>query len=689
MTEAPRFLSETESYALLAEYGIPVPRYAVVSSAEEAVAAAESIGYPCVAKVVSPAITHKSDAGGVQTDIHTSEELTAAIAAIKENISTHAPDAAITGFVIEEQAPTGLELYIGGKRDPAFGPVLTFGTGGTLVELEHDITMRVAPVSREETAGMVRSIRHYPQIAGYRGTAPLDEAALTDAIQQASALLISRPEVAELDINPLILTESGLCAVDARVLIQPPAPAHTASHQPLAHDIFRVSRIALVGASANPEKIGYAVLRNLLTFHGTVYPVNLKGGEIFGKTVYHTLAEVPERPDAVIITVPNTIVPQVMRDAGVRGIPLAVIISSGFREAGREGAILEEEVETIAQEYGIRYTGPNCLGLQVPRLALNATFDPKSPKTGHTAFISQSGAIITTLVDWSLSRDIGFSAVYSVGNQTNIDFVDYIRLAAADDYTRTIVLYIEEIRDGRRFFEEAAKVTRKKPVIAIKAGRSAVGQRAAASHTGSLAGSYAVYEAAFRQAGIITAQNLSNAFSLAMLLGSEGYPKGKRAVVISSAGGFCVLASDYAEQHGIRMAPLSDTLLARMNAFMPEGWSRQNPIDMVGDAGVHRFALSFDALIRHQDEWDIAFVVAVPSAIIDPVHLATEMARFSRHTDKMVVGCLLGGESMAAGVRVLREAGIPNFEELEDAFRAAGAAVRREEELNSEKDALR
>lgn len=220
-------------------------------------------------------------------------------------------------------------------------------------------------------------------------------------------------------------------------------------------------------------------------------------------------------------------------------------------------------------------------------------------------------------------------------------------------------------------------------MIAIKAGRSAVGgQQAAASHTGSLAGSYEVYEAAFQQAGIIMAHNLSDAFSLAMLLGSEGYPQGNRAVVISIAGGFCVLASDYAEQHGIQMAPLSDALLAEMNAFMLPGWSRQNPpIDMVGDAGVHRFALTFDALIRHQEEWDIAFVVSVPTATIDPVHLATEMARFSRHTDKMVVGCMIGGESMTAGVRVLREAGIPNFEELEDAFRAAGAAVRREEEL--------
>lgn len=681
MTDAPRMLSEPESYALLTEYGIPVPRHTVVQTADAAVTAAESVGYPCVVKVLSPAITHKSDAGGVQVGIHSPAALTDAIEIIQKNIRERAPDAEISGFVIEEQAPPGLELYIGGKRDPAFGPVVTFGTGGTLVELEHDITMRLAPVTSKEATAMIRSIRHYPQIAGYRGAEPLDEAALADTIQKVSTLFTSRPDIRELDINPLILYPDGLCAVDARILTGPPAPTTAPSRPPLPQNLFLISRIALVGVSANPEKIGYAVLRNLLSFQGTVYPVNPKGGEILGRTVYPSLADVPERPDAVIITVPNTVVPQVMHDAGERGIPLAIIITAGFREAGDEGALLEEKVEAIAQAYNIRYTGPNCLGMQVPRLSLNATFDPKSPKIGHTAFISQSGAIITTLVDWSLSQDIGFSAVFSVGNQTNIDFVDYIRLAAADDYTRTVVLYIEEIRDGRRFFEEAEKVTPIKPVIAIKAGRSVVGQKAAASHTGSLAGSYDVYEAAFRQAGIISAENLSDAFSLAMLLGSEGYPQGNRAVVISSAGGFCVLASDYADQHGIRMVPLSDTLRDEMNTFMPNGWSRQNPIDMVGDAGVHRFARTFDALIRHQDEWDIAFVVSVPTATIDPANLATEMARFSRHTDKMVVGCLLGGESTIAGVRILRDADIPNFVELEDAFRAAGTAVRREEEL--------
>ncbi|NLO77217.1 MAG: CoA-binding protein [Methanomicrobiales archaeon] len=681
MTDTSHMLSEPDSYALLTEYGITVPRHAVVHSAEEAVAAAEQIGYPCVAKVLSPDISHKSDAGGVQIHIQNPDELIAAIARIQTNIRERAPDATITGFVIAEHAPKGLELYIGGKRDPAFGPVITFGTGGTLVELEKDIRMRLAPVSPEEAEGMIQSIRNYPQIKGYRGTAPLDEPALIDAIQKVSTLLMSRPDVAELDINPLILFKEGFCAVDARILIQPPAPAAAFSHHPLPEDFFRISRIALVGASANPEKIGYSVLRNLLSFHGTVYPVNLKGGEIFGKTVYRTLRELPERPDAIVIVVPNTVVPEVMREAGILGIPLAVVITSGFRETGKEGAILEQEVEAIAEEYGIRYIGPNCIGLHVPRLSLNATFDPNSPKIGHTAFISQSGAIITTLVDWSLSRDIGFSAVFSVGNQTNIDFVDYIHLAAQDRYTRTIVLYIEEIRDGRRFFEEAAKVTRQKPIIAIKAGRSVVGQKAAASHTGSLAGSYEVYEAAFRQAGIILADNLSDALSLAMLLGSEGYPKGERTVVVSSAGGFCVLASDYAEKYGIGMIPLSESLLADMNTFMPDGWSRQNPVDMIGDAGVRRFALSFDALMRHQDEWDITFVISVPTTAIDPVHLATELVRFSRSTKKMVVGCLLGGESMAAGVRILRVAGIPNFEELEDAFRAVGAAVQREQEL--------
>ncbi|MDD4136348.1 MAG: CoA-binding protein, partial [Methanoregula sp.] len=334
---------------------------------------------------------------------------------------------------------------------------------------------------------------------------------------------------------------------------------------------------------------------------------------------------------------------------------LSIIISSGFREGGRAGLQREEEILAIARRYGMRIMGPNCLGLMLPPRRINTTFDPVSPKPGRIAFISQSGAIITTIVDWSLPEEIGFSAVISVGNQADLTFEDFIRFAGNDPATRSIILYIEQIRFGSRFMETIRKVSPTKPVVAIKSGSSRIGQKAASSHTGSLAGSYEVYTAAFHQAGAIQVSSIREAFQAAELLSSEGYPRGTRAVVISNAGGFAVLASDYAERFGIRMVEFPPELIGELDAVLPVNWSCENPIDMVGDSSADRFALTFDIMIRHQELWDIAFVVAVPSAISDPIRVANEIVRFSKNTHKMIVCCMIGGDSMKTPMRILRD----------------------------------
>jgi acyl-CoA synthetase (NDP forming) len=320
--------------------------------------------------------------------------------------------------------------------------------------------------------------------------------------------------------------------------------------------------------------------------------------------------------------------------------------------------------------------GPNCLGMMIPAQGINTTFDPVSPRPGSIAFISQSGAIITTIVDWSLPEGIGFSSVVSVGNQADLTIEDFARFAGSDPSTKAIILYIEQIKNGSRFLEIMRDVTAKKPVVAIKSGASEKGQRAAASHTGSLAGSHAIYMAAFRQAGVIAVDSIRDAFQTAELLASEGYPRGIRAVVISNAGGFAVLSSDYAERFCIDMIEFSPEILAELDAVMPANWSRANPIDMVGDSGVEQYAKAFDVMIKNQEIWDIAIVIAVPSAISDPIRVANELVRFSKHTHKMIIGCLIGGDSMKTPMRILRDAGIPNFPELEDAFRAIGTICR-------------
>ncbi len=669
-----RMLSETEGYDLLNKRGIPVPPHRLVTSAEDAAEAAESIGRPVVMKVISPQIVHKSDVGGVITGIETTENAKAAFRDIMEKSTSRAPGAEITGIVVEKQMPPGLEVLIGGKTDPSFGKIITFGLGGKLVELLHDVSIRVLPISRDDARDMIKEIDGYRLIQGYRGETARDEDALVDIIASMSEIFTDNPAMHEFDLNPVILYEKGARVVDARIIMNEAVmPTSTRKVAEVPEEIFFPQSIAVIGASSNPKKVGYAVFRNLLEFPGHLYPINPNRTELFGRDVYPSMDAVPGPVDCAIIAVPARYIPGTIEECGKKGVKLAVIVTAGFREASEDGKKLEEEIVRIAGTYGVRIVGPNCLGIMLPHQGINATFDPVSPKPGHIAFISQSGAIITTIVDWSLTEELGFSAVFSVGNQADLGFEQYLKFAESHPVTHAITLYIEEIRNGRSFMKIMKEVAETKPVIVIKSGSSQKGKQAASSHTGSLAGSHDVYMAAFRQAGVIPASDLREAFQLAELLSSEGYPKGKRAIAITSAGGFGVLASDYAEKYGLSMVDLPDDVKEKLNSFLPKCWNHANPMDLLGDTGVDRFAAVFDIMIRHQDFWDIAFVIAVPTMLTNPTHLANEMVRFSRHTEKMVVGCVLGGDSMRSGLRILRSCNIPNFSELEDAFKAVGS----------------
>jgi acetyl coenzyme A synthetase (ADP forming)-like protein len=674
---ACQLLSEAEGYELLKAAGIPVPRFIITHTAAEAENAADTIGYPVVMKVVSQQVVHKSDAGGVILNIRSPVDAMAAFEKITRDVKANVTGVVIDGIIVIQQLSPGLELIIGGKTDPAFGKVITIGAGGTLVELLHDVSIRVLPVDEEEIRTMVRELRSYRLIQGFRNQPPRDEQSFVSAIAATARWFYSSPRVTEFDVNPLVLYEKGGCAVDARVYVDTVlAPTVTDERPALPDQLLTIRSIAVVGASQEPNKVGYAITRNLLSFPGMLYPVNPKSTEILGRRVYPSLLDLPEHVDMAVVAIPAKGVPQVVKEAGEKKVPLVIIVSSGFREAGEAGRMLEEEVLATARREGIRIMGPNCLGLMLPHQGINTTFDPVSPKPGKIAFISQSGAIITTIVDWSLPEEIGLSAVISVGNQADLSFEDFVQFAGNDPSTKAIILYVEQIRYGRRFMEIVSRITPKKPIVAIKAGSSAVGQKAASSHTGSLAGSHAVYLAAFRQSGIIPVKSIRGAFQTAELLASEGYPKGSRAVVITNAGGFGVLSSDYAEQNRIEMIEFSEALIQDLDKVLPANWSRSNPIDMVGDSSADRFARTFDILMKNQELWDIAFIVAVPSAISDPIRVANEIVRFSKNTRKMIVGCMIGGDSMKTPLRILRDAQIPNFPDLEDAFKAVGMIGR-------------
>ncbi|HOI57530.1 MULTISPECIES: acetate--CoA ligase family protein [unclassified Methanoculleus] len=669
-----RMLSEFESYDLLKQYGVPVPEHAIVKTPAEAGKVAEKIGFPVVMKIHSPQIVHKSDAGGVIVSISSKQSAEEAFNKIVANAKAYNPDAEIKGAIVEQQAAPGLELIIGGKTDPAFGKVLTFGMGGTLVELMKDVTLRILPVTEETIREMIREINGYPIIKGYRGSKPRDEETLVQVIWAINRFFSENTNIVEFDINPVRLYESGACIVDARIFVDDEAVEKVAKERPFVPiEYFTPRSIAVIGASSEPKKMGYAVMHNLLHFPGQLYPVNNKRPEVQGLKAYTSILEIPNPVDMAVITVPAKHVPSVIEECGQKGVSMAIIITAGFKEMGEGGKALEERVLAIAKGYGTRIVGPNCLGLIVPPKGIDTTYVHESPKPGNIAFISQSGAIVNTVVDWSIRQDIGFSAVVSVGNQADLNFIDFLRFVERDPKTKGIILYIEEIQDGKTFMKVASEVAKTKPIVAIKSGSSEKGQAAASSHTGSLSGSYDVYMEAFRESGVIPVHTLTGTFQVAEMLSlPKGYPRGKRAVVITNAGGFAVLSSDYAERYGIDLITLPPKVLKELNEILPDFWNKNNPIDLLGDANEKRFEQVFSVLARHQDCWDIAFVVGFPNLVIGSEQLANQIIGFSGNTENMIVSTLLGGGSMDRGRKILRENGIPLFDELDFTFRVMG-----------------
>nr|WP_319540582.1 acetate--CoA ligase family protein [uncultured Methanospirillum sp.] len=668
-------LSEAEGYDLLNRYGIPTPKYRIVTRAEDAGEAAEAIGFPVVMKIISPQIIHKSDAGGVIVGVGTKEAAQSAFNLIVSGARAYNPQAEISGVIVENQASPGLELIIGGKTDPTFGKVITFGVGGTLVELMKDVTLRILPIDEEEIRAMVKEINSYPLITGYRGSKPKDEEVLIQIIKNICKMFLDQTELREFDVNPIRLYDSGACAVDARVIMDDNIQmleSDTRMEVPI--DYFKPKSVAVIGASDEKTKMGYAVMHNLLHFPGKVYPINNKRDSIQGLQAYPTILDVPEESvDLAVITVPARHVPGVMEECGKKGVKIAVIITAGFKEMSEEGHMLEDRIVQIAHKYGTRIVGPNCLGLIIPPIGLDTTYVAQSPNPGNIAFISQSGAIVNTVVDFSLTKDIGFSMVVSVGNQADLNFFDYLRAAAADPSTDVIITYIEQIKNGKAFMEVVSEVTRHKPVVALKAGSSARGQAAAASHTGSLSGSYDVYMEAFRKSGVLVVHTLTGAFHAAeMLSHPKRYPKGRRAIVVTNAGGFAVLSSDYAERYGIKLIDLPDYLIKEMNEFMPEFWNKGNPIDLIGDASEERFRKTFEVLAKNDALWDMCFIVGFPNNILSSEQMANQILKFSSSTDKRLIPTLLGGESMNRGRKILHAHNIPSFEELDFTYRVVG-----------------
>ena len=425
---------------------------------------------------------------------------------------------------------------------------------------------------------------------------------------------------------------------------------------------FAPQSVAVIGAAREPGKLGHGVLSNLLEYgyQGKVYPINPKATEILGLPCYPTVLDTPGPVDLAVIVVPNRFVPEVMEQCGKKGVKGAVIISAGFKEAGLEGIKLERQVIAIAKEYGIRIIGPNCLGIIDTVLPMNVSFAVGMPPKGTIAFMSQSGALCTAILDWSLAQGFGFSRFVSLGNKSDVDEVDLMEAWEGDPNSRVIIAYAEGLRDGRRFMDVARRVTQRVPVITVKSGNTEAGSRAVSSHTGSLAGSNRAYDAAFRQAGVLRANSIQDLFDSAIAFSYQPVPRGNRVAVVTNAGGPAIMATDALESSGLKLASLSKETIDHLQAHLPAAANTYNPIDVLGDALADRYALAIEAALKDPNV-DALIVILTPQVMTQIEETARQVGRIARQYDKPVLGCFMGEAKVTPGLRILTEEKVPNY----------------------------
>ena len=426
--------------------------------------------------------------------------------------------------------------------------------------------------------------------------------------------------------------------------------------------IFAPNTVAVIGASEKPGSVGRNLLWNLITnpFGGTVFPVNPQHSSILGIKAYSTIFDVPEKIDLAVIATPASTVPKIIADGVDAGIKGAIIISAGFKEVGEKGLTLEQEILQQAHRGKIKIIGPNCLGVMNPISGLNATFASRMALPGTVGFISQSGALCTSVLDWSLQENVGFSAFISIGSMLDIGWGDLIYYLGDDPHTKSIVIYMESIGDARSFLSAAREVALTKPIIVIKAGRTTAAAKAAASHTGALTGNDAVLDAAFRRCGVLRVNSISDLFDMSEVLAKQPRPQGSRLTILTNAGGPGVLATDTLIENGGELAAISPEIMTSLNDILPPQWSHNNPIDILGDADPQRYKKALEIVTKDPNS-DGLLVILTPQAMTDPTQIAEQLKPYVQMSGKPILASWMGGADVAAGQQILNRQGIPTY----------------------------
>src|SRR6266446_6983262 len=473
-------LTAPEGKLVCDAYDIAVPKEGVARSAQEAGKLAQGMGLPVVLKIVSPDILHKTEAGGVVVGVKSAEEAEKAYDRIISNAKSYKSGARIEGVQVQQMLQGGQEVIIGAVTDPSFGKLVAFGLGGVLVEVLKDITFRLAPASKEDALSMLDGIQAAEMLKGVRGSDPVNREALAGIIEKVSRLVSDFPEIAEMDLNPVFATKDGATAADVRIVVDfAPAPArHRPSHEEIVTAMNRIMKpdaVAVIGASAEEGKIGNSVMKNLINggYQGEIYPINPSAPEVMGRKAYKSVKDVPDKIDLAVFAIPAKFVAQALIEVGEKKIPGAVLIPSGFAETGNvEG---QQEIVEIGRKYNVRLLGPNIYGFYYTPQNLCATFCTAYDVKGKAALSSQSGGIGMAIIGFSRSAKMGVSAIVGLGNKSDIDEDDLLTFFEQDDNTQIIAQHCEDLKDGRAFAEVAKRVSKKKPVVMLKAGRTSLG----------------------------------------------------------------------------------------------------------------------------------------------------------------------------------------------------------------------
>jgi len=595
-------LSENDSKALLRNYGVPVVYERVVEDENTAVKEAEKIGFPVVMKALGASITHKTERNLVHLNVTNSYAArTAAREIIKE------AGAELEGILIQPQIMGKREFVAGFFRDDQFGPMVMFGAGGIFAEALSDVSFGLAPLSEVDAAGMINEIKAQAILGPFRGEKEVNRSELIQSLMGISRIGQEIPDITQIDINPLIATKDGsLIAVDALVIAGDALieKEYLPPVSPMAiRSLFYPRSVAFVGASAQLGKWGYTLFTNTVAgnYRGEIYLVNPKGEPIAGRKVYRSVKEIAGTIDLAVVTIPALKVFDLIPQFREKGIQSMLLISSGFGETGSVGKQNERRLVQQARDAGIRILGPNTMGICNPHIDFHCTGVPVHPIAGSTSVVAQSGNLGGQLLAFAEEQALGIRGFSGSGNEAMITIEDYIEGFEEDTLTETVMLYVESVKNGRRFFESARRLGKKKPIVLLKGGQSSAGKRAASSHTGALASNSRIFDAVCRQAGIVKVNQTMELLHLAAGFSSVPLPAGNRVAIMTFGGGWGVITADLCARFGLSVPELPDSIIDKIDPMLPSYWSRSNPIDIVGEHDTAIPLKVMEELLRWKD----------------------------------------------------------------------------------------